>query len=79
MAEALAIGAITSLAWKFDFEEILDERLGSSGVARERISQNSLTLPMNGGSPCVVRRRKDLFATEGSMQNVVQSEREVEP
>ena len=48
MAELVAIQVIATLVMKFDFQP-LDEG--------ERISKNSLTLPMEGGLPCYVRRR----------------------
>ena len=57
MAELLAVYAIASLVWEYDFEEIVDPKRGGCGVGKERISQNSLTLPMKGGLPCTVQRR----------------------
>ena len=48
MAECLAAMAIARLIWDFDFEPLDD---------KERISRNSLTLPMEGGLPCHVRSR----------------------
>ena len=56
MAELLAVYVIATLVWEFDFQEILDPRAGGCGVGKDRISQNSLTLPMAGGLPCLVRR-----------------------
>ena len=56
MAELLAVYVIASLAWNYDFEEIFSsERARKIHSARE--SQNSLTLPMDGGLPCYVRKR----------------------
>ena len=52
MAELLAVYVIARLTSRYEFEEIFD------GVPKERRSQNSLTLPMEGGLPCYVRRRK---------------------
>ena len=49
MAELLGVYVIATLIWKFDFEEERDEE-----DARERVSKNSLTLPMEGGLPCYV-------------------------
>jgi hypothetical protein len=59
MAELLAIHVIASLTWKFEFEEATDVATGWGYGSRagERQSQNSLTLPMEGGLPCYVRRR----------------------
>jgi cytochrome P450 len=48
MAEAVAVQVIATFILKFDFE-LLDNK--------ERISKNSLTLPMEGGLPCKVRLR----------------------
>jgi cytochrome P450 len=48
MAEAVAVQVIATFILKFDFE-LLDDK--------ERISKNSLTLPMEGGLPCKVRLR----------------------
>ena len=57
MAELLAVYVIASLVWEYDFEEIMDLKRGGCGVGKDRISENSLTLPMKGGLPCLVRRR----------------------
>ena len=57
MAEMLALYVIASLVWNYEFTEILDEKLGGSGEGKERLSQNSLTLPMERGLPCAVRKR----------------------
>lgn len=59
MAEVLAVAVITKLVSKYEFVEIFEGRCSASGseVYKERISQNSLTLPMAGGLPCYVRRR----------------------
>jgi cytochrome P450 len=48
MAESIAVIVVSMLVWEFDFDP-LDNK--------ERISRNSLTLPMEGGLPCRVRRR----------------------
>ena len=48
MAELVAVQVIATLVLKFDFNAV-DQR--------ERISKNSLTLPMEGGLPCYVRTR----------------------
>ncbi|KAG0651442.1 Cytochrome P450 86B1 [Hyphodiscus hymeniophilus] len=47
MAELVAIQVIATLVMKFDFVAADD---------RERISKNSLTLPMEGGLPCYVKQ-----------------------
>ncbi|KAM3065233.1 hypothetical protein ACMFMG_010427 [Clarireedia jacksonii] len=47
MAESVAAQVISKLVLKFDFA-LLDQK--------ERISKNSLTLPMEGGLPCRVQR-----------------------
>lgn len=51
MAEAVAVQAIATLLSKFDFRAV---------DGRERISKNSLTLPMEGGLPCRVSLRIQL-------------------
>jgi cytochrome P450 len=48
MAELVAIQVIATLVKTFDFAAVDD---------RERISKNSLTLPMEGGLPCYVQQR----------------------
>jgi cytochrome P450 len=48
MAELVAVQVIATLALSFDFKAIDD---------RERISKNSLTLPMEGGLPCHMNLR----------------------
>lgn len=58
MAELLAVYVIASLIWKYDFEEVHDKKLTLGETPKERRSQNSLTLPMEGGLPCYVRRKK---------------------
>ena len=58
MAEMLVAGVITNLVSKFEFREIIDENLGGCGVGNDRRSKTSLTLPMEGGLPCLVRRRR---------------------
>ena len=63
MAELLAVYVIARLWWQYDFEEVLDEELGGCGAGNERISQNSLTLPMEGGLPVRVREHIQDSAT----------------
>lgn len=58
MAELLAIYVIATLVWRFEFEEAFDDAKSSGIKPKERQSQNSLTLPMEGGLPCFVRRRR---------------------
>lgn len=65
MAELLAVYVVANLVWKYDFEEIIDPKLGGCGVGKSRLSQDSLTLPMEGGLPCYVQRRR-LSKLEGS-------------
>lgn len=48
MAELVAVQVIATLTSRFDFEATTD---------MERISKNSLTLPMEGGLPCYVKLR----------------------
>lgn len=57
MAEMLAAGVITNLVSKFEFREIIDEKLGGCGSGNDRRSRTSLTLPMEGGLPCLVSQR----------------------
>lgn len=57
MAEMLAVYVIANLVRRYDFTELIDEKLGGSGKGKARLSQNSLTLPMEGGLPCTVQRR----------------------
>jgi len=56
MAELLGVYVIASLVWELDFEEDKDKE-----EARERVSRNSLTLPMEGGLPCYVAVREQIF------------------
>ncbi|KAL2133999.1 hypothetical protein VTI74DRAFT_1252 [Chaetomium olivicolor] len=51
MAEAIAVVVIPVLVWEFEFEKGWDGE-------KERRSQTSLTLPMEGGLPVLVRARK---------------------
>jgi len=48
MAELVAVQVIATLVSKFDFQASDD---------KDRISKNSLTLPMDGGLPCYVKLR----------------------
>ena len=57
MAELLAVYVIASLTWNYDFEEVVNRKMGGCGEGNERVSQNSLTLPMEGGLPSLVRAR----------------------
>ena len=50
LAELLAIYVVASLVWRFTFREV-NER-----GQKDRLSQNSLTLPMEGGLPCKIAR-----------------------
>lgn len=51
MAELVAVQVISSLVLMFDFVAI---------DSKERISRNSLTLPMQGGLPCFVKPRPQI-------------------
>lgn len=55
MAELLGVYVIASLIWEFEFEE--KDNKGE----KERVSRNSLTLPMEGGLPCYVAVREQVF------------------
>ena len=57
MAELLAVYVIANMTWKYDFEEVFDKQVKPGDEPMERRSQNSLTLPMEGGLPCYVRRK----------------------
>lgn len=48
LAEGVAVQAIGTFLLRFDFKPLND---------KERVSKNSLTLPMEGGLPCTVRIR----------------------
>ena len=50
MAELMGVWVIINLVREFNFEEVGDGE-------KERVSQNSLTLPMEGGLPCTVIKR----------------------
>jgi cytochrome P450 len=57
MAELMACWVLVQMWREFEFEEIFDEGEEGKGT-QERRSQNSLTLPMEGGLPCRVRLRE---------------------
>ena len=59
MAELLAVYVIANLVWRYEFVEVIDTKVKSGNSLEERRSQNSLTLPMEGGLPCYVRARHD--------------------
>ena len=63
MAEILAVYVVASLAWKFEFSEVRVEKTDINGAPKARLSQNSLTLPMEGGLPCYVHPRNALNAS----------------
>lgn len=56
-AEALAIAVLVALVPKYDFTLLQVGPPFAATGATERKSRNSLTLPMDGGLPCLVRRR----------------------
>lgn len=57
MAELLAVHVVASLIWKYDFVEVFDKKTTQGETPKEKRSQNSLTLPMEGGLTCYVKRR----------------------
>ena len=61
MAELLAVYVIAALVWEYELVEVSDQKLGNGlvNMANERRSQNSLTLPMEGGLPVRVKKRQD--------------------
>ncbi|KAL8727877.1 MAG: hypothetical protein Q9166_005754 [cf. Caloplaca sp. 2 TL-2023] len=60
LAELIAVATLARLVWKYEFREVLEESLGGCGAGGERKSQNSLTLPMEGGLPVNVKIRGKL-------------------
>ncbi|KAL8691953.1 MAG: hypothetical protein Q9218_002915 [Villophora microphyllina] len=60
LAELLAVALLARLMWRYEFSEVMEKSLGGCGAGGERKSQNSLTLPMEGGLPVKVRIRKQL-------------------
>ncbi|KAL8638941.1 MAG: hypothetical protein Q9228_003954 [Teloschistes exilis] len=58
LAELLAVAVLARLIWRYEFSEVLEKALGGCGIGGERKSQNSLTLPMEGGLPVRVKRRE---------------------
>lgn len=54
MAEVMAAWVLVHVLGEFEFEEVK----GCEG--EERRSKNSLTLPMEGGFPCFVKKREDI-------------------
>ena len=57
MAEVLAAYVIGRLLWDYEFTDADGASVSNPGTPTERRSQNSLTLPMEGGLPVRVRRR----------------------
>ena len=57
MAELLAAYIIARLVWKYEFAEVFDKQTKPGEARKERRSHSSLTLPMEGGLPCYVRRK----------------------
>lgn len=55
MAEMMGCWVLVRMLTEWEFQEIVVE---GEGVKRERVSANSLTLPMEGGLPCRVRLRE---------------------
>lgn len=59
MAELMVCWVIVRLVADVEFQEVME--LDASGEAKGRSSQNSLTLPMDGGLPCTVSARSPLM------------------
>ncbi|KAL8807869.1 MAG: hypothetical protein Q9200_004509 [Gallowayella weberi] len=57
LAELLAVAVLVRLMWRYDFTEVLQKEQGGCGAGGERTSQNSLTLPMDGGLPVKLKLR----------------------
>ncbi|KAK4936155.1 hypothetical protein LTR10_022904 [Elasticomyces elasticus] len=61
MAELMGVWVMVRMCSEWDFDEVMDGlvRVDDNGkeIVRERVSANSLTLPMEGGLPCRVRMR----------------------
>ena len=57
LAELLAIHVIARLLWKYEFTEAFNDDDRRGETPKEKRSQSSLTLPMEGGLPCYVRRK----------------------
>jgi hypothetical protein len=60
MAEFQAIYTIAILVWKYDFRAVEDDGSATWMLGSERRSRNSLTLPMEGGLPCYLRKRNSM-------------------
>lgn len=57
LAELLAVAVLARLMWRYEFTEVVEKHMGGCGVGGERKSQNSLTLPMEGGLPVTASMR----------------------
>lgn len=65
MAEVMATWVMVTMCTEWDFDEVTEGQVGAVGMhgkhamatPRERVSANSLTLPMEGGLPCTVKMR----------------------
>ena len=57
MAEFQAIYTIAVLVWNYDFRAFEDDGSSTWMIKSERRSRNSLTLPMEGGLPCYLKKR----------------------
>ncbi|KAL8866755.1 MAG: hypothetical protein Q9198_008770 [Flavoplaca austrocitrina] len=57
LAEFLAVAVLARLMWRYDFSGVIEKEVGGFGEGEERKSQNSLTLPMEGGLPVRVKLR----------------------
>ncbi len=57
MAEMLGVYVMATLVWKYNFTELYDDAPRNGGSPTPRLSQNSLTLPMQGGLPCNLTKK----------------------
>ena len=67
MAELLVVYVIATLIWEYEFEEDDENESIDHSIRSERKSQNSLTLPMEGGLPVKVKKTK--MMTQPSKSN----------
>lgn len=61
MAESLAAYVIATLVWEYEFAEVREQKVDDRYPAKERRSQNSLTLPMEGGLPVKLKKRRSVY------------------
>ncbi|KAL8697641.1 MAG: hypothetical protein Q9201_007025 [Fulgogasparrea decipioides] len=58
LAELLAVAVLARLTRRYEISEVLEKHLGGCGLGAERLSQDSLTLPMEGGLPVTIKLRQ---------------------